>query len=162
MRSWVSWSAGVAHYGVACPEDAVPVLTLACPARLALAGWPVVCLQGVVSIAAWSSSGGALSRMVGWFAVGPVVPLPASAWSLWWFVVQVVRLCVVGGRAVGGWLCGSHPAVGVLVEGPATSQPVVAHAAVLAGPGCGGGFLVALRGPCRSSGCRQPWSGLLR
>ena len=43
--------------------------------------------------------GRASRRMVGWFAVGPVVPLLAPARSFWWVVVPVVRLCVaVSGR----------------------------------------------------------------
>ena len=45
LRSWLWPSAGVAHHGVASPEDAVPVLTLACPAGSVLAGSRVVCLQ---------------------------------------------------------------------------------------------------------------------
>ena len=80
-------------------------------------------------------SGSASRSMVDGFAVGPVVPLPASAWSFWWVVVLVVRLCVAPGGAIGGWLCGGRPGVVVPVEGPATSQPVVAHAAALAGLG---------------------------
>ena len=104
--------------------------------------------------------GGAGRYMVGWLAIGLVVPLPASARSFWWVVVPVVGMCVARersgccGGAVGGWLCGGRPAVGVFVDGPATSQLVVAHAAALAGPGCGGGCFVARGGPCRSPGCR--------
>ena len=37
--------AGVAHHGVASPEDAVPVLTLACRAGSVLASLCVVCLR---------------------------------------------------------------------------------------------------------------------
>ena len=53
------------------------------------------------------------------------------------------------------WLtygCGSLLAVGVPVDGPTTLQPVVAPAAVSAGPGCGGGYPVARGGPCTVTG----------
>ena len=98
--------------------------------------------------------GGASGHMVGWLADGPVVPLPALAWSFLWVVVPVVRMCVACersgfcGRAVGGWLCDGPPAVGVLVDGPATSQLVVR-------PRCGGGCSVTCGGPCRKPGCRS-------
>ena len=121
--------------------------------------WPVgvwsVCGQAVGSLAVWSVPGGASRRMVGLFAVGPVIRLQAPAQSFWWVVVPVVRLCVARERSgccssvVGGWLCGSRPAFGVLVDWPATSQLVVTDAAASAGPGCGGGFSVARSCPCR-------------
>ena len=42
---WVRSSAGVGYHGVASPKDAVPVLTLACPAGSVMASLHVVCLQ---------------------------------------------------------------------------------------------------------------------
>ena len=73
----VTYMAGEAHHGVASPDDAVPVLTLACPAGSVLAGLLVGCL-GVGFIVAGSVSGGASRCMVGWFAVESVVPPLAS------------------------------------------------------------------------------------
>ena len=163
---WLWSLAGMAHHGVASPEDAVWVLTLAYPAGLVFAGLRVVCLRS----ACWF-----YISVVGAWRCQPLYGRLVCCWACCAaagvsVVVLVGRGAVVRlfkarersgccGGAVGRWLCGGLPAVGVLVEGPATSQLVVAHAAALAGAGCGGGCSVVGCCRCRSPGCRRSWSG---
>ena len=96
MCSWVWSLAGVVHRGVASPEDAVPILTLACLAGSVFAGSRVVSLRSGL----WTYSGvvGAWWR---WPPYGLLVCHPAC--------------CVVAGICAVVWVvrgCGSWDVCG--------------------------------------------------